>query len=59
MDVVQFNIESISEINQLSEIASSNNKIAPIAFRINPDIVAGGHEKIATGGSNTKIWYSL
>ena len=55
MDVVQFNIESISEINQLSEIASSNNKIAPIAFRINPDIVAGGHEKIATGGSNTKF----
>ena len=54
-NVLQFNIESISELNQLSEIAISNNKIAPIAFRINPDIVAGGHEKISTGGSNTKF----
>ena len=29
--------------------------IAPVAFRINPDIEAGGHEKISTGGSNTKF----
>jgi diaminopimelate decarboxylase len=29
--------------------------IAPVAFRINPDIDAGGHEKISTGGSNTKF----
>ena len=54
-NVLQFNIESISELNQLSEIAISNNKIAPIAFRINPDIMAGGHAKISTGGSNTKF----
>ena len=54
-DVLQFNIESISELKQLANIASSNNKVAPIAFRINPDIVAGGHEKIATGGSDTKF----
>ena len=54
-NVMQFNVESVSELNQLSEIALSNNKVAPIAFRINPDIVAGGHEKISTGGSNTKF----
>ena len=54
-DVMQFNIESISELEMLSEIASSKNKKAPIAFRINPDIDAGGHEKISTGGSNTKF----
>ena len=54
-DVMQFNIESISELEILSEIASSKNKKAPIAFRINPDIDAGGHEKISTGGSNTKF----
>ena len=54
MDVVQFNIESISEINQLSEIAVQIIRLLN-SIRINPDIVAGGHEKIATGGSNTKF----
>ena len=54
-NVMQFNIESIPELEMLSEIASSKNKEAPIAFRINPDIDAGGHEKISTGGSNTKF----
>ena len=54
-NVLQFNIESIPELEMLSEIALSKNKEAPIAFRINPDIDAGGHEKISTGGSNTKF----
>ena len=54
-DVMQFNIESISELEMLSEIASFKNKKAPIAFRINPDIDAGGHEKISTGGNSTKF----
>ena len=54
-NVMQFNIESIPELEMLSEIALSKNKEAPIAFRINPDIDAGGHEKISTGGSNTKF----
>ena len=54
-NVMQFNVESISELEQLSEIALSKNVKAPIAFRINPDIDAGGHEKISTGGSRTKF----
>ena len=54
-NVLQFNLESIEELEKLSEIAVENNMMAPIAFRINPDIDAGGHEKIATGGSNTKF----
>ena len=53
--VFQFNIESIAELEKLSKIATNKNMIAPIAFRINPDIDAGGHEKISTGGSNTKF----
>ena len=54
-NVLQFNLESISELENLSKIATNKNKMAPIAFRINPDIDAGGHEKISTGGSNTKF----
>jgi len=53
--VFQFNIESIAELEKLSKIATNKNMMAPIAFRINPDIDAGGHEKISTGGSNTKF----
>ena len=53
--VLQFNVESLEELNKLSKIASEKNMIAPVAFRINPDIDAGGHEKISTGGSNTKF----
>jgi len=53
--VLQFNLESIAELKKLSEIAMKKNTIAPVAFRINPDIDAGGHEKISTGGSSTKF----
>ena len=54
-DVMQFNIESVAELEMLSNIAILKKKKAPIAFRINPDIDAGGHEKISTGGSSTKF----
>ena len=54
-NVLQFNVESLAELEKLSKIAIAKNMIAPIAFRINPDIDAGGHEKISTGGSNTKF----
>ena len=57
-NVMQFNIESISELEQLSNLALSKSTTAPIAFRINPDINAGGHEKISTGGSSTKFGIS-
>ncbi|MBH88466.1 MAG: diaminopimelate decarboxylase [Pelagibacterales bacterium] len=53
--VLQFNVESLAELENLSKIAVKKNMIAPIAFRINPDIDAGGHAKISTGGSNTKF----
>ena len=41
--VLQFNVESLEELKKLSKIASEKNMIAPVAFRINPDIDAGGH----------------
>jgi len=50
-----FNVESIPELHVLSETAQSLGKIAPIAFRVNPDISAGGHEKISTGKAENKF----
>ena len=55
----QFNVESDSELAQISEIASTMGKIAPIAIRINPDVDAQTHEKIATGKAENKFGIPL
>ncbi|GGE51481.1 diaminopimelate decarboxylase [Actibacterium pelagium] len=51
----QFNVESEPELIQLSEVASSMGVEAPIAIRVNPDVDAKTHEKIATGKSENKF----
>ena len=55
----QFNVESDSELEKISSIASSMDKIAPIAIRINPDVDAQTHEKIATGKAENKFGIPL
>ena len=51
----QFNVESEPELRALSEVASAVGKIAAIAIRVNPDVDAKTHEKIATGKKETKF----
>ena len=51
----QFNVESEPELEALNEVALSKNVAAPIAFRVNPDVAAGGHEKISTGKAEDKF----
>ena len=53
--IYQFNIESLSELRALSSIAVDMGVIAPVALRINPDVDAGGHEKISTGKAENKF----
>lgn len=58
----QFNVESESELLALNEAALSKSTVAPIAFRVNPDVSAGGHEKISTGKADDKFgvpWASV
>jgi len=50
-----FNVESLPELQALSEVAVSLGAVAPIAFRVNPDVAAGGHEKITTGTAQNKF----
>lgn len=50
-----FNVESLPELRLLNEIALSMGKKAPIAFRVNPDVTAGGHDKISTGKKENKF----
>ncbi|WP_323008473.1 diaminopimelate decarboxylase [Paracoccus sp. (in: a-proteobacteria)] len=51
----QFNVESEPELELLSRVASSMGVEAPIAVRVNPDVDAKTHEKIATGKSENKF----
>ncbi|HEY1453495.1 MAG TPA: diaminopimelate decarboxylase [Roseiarcus sp.] len=50
-----FNVESEPELEALSLAAISRNAVAPIAIRVNPDIDARTHAKIATGKSENKF----
>lgn len=51
----QFNVESEPELELLSAIAEEMGTTAPIAVRVNPDVDARTHEKIATGKSENKF----
>lgn len=51
----QFNVESEPELRALSEVAVSLGCEAPIALRVNPDVDAKTHEKIATGKKENKF----
>ena len=51
----QFNVESEPELRALSEVAVSLGLTAPITIRVNPDVDARTHEKIATGKKDNKF----
>lgn len=51
----QFNVESEPEMAVLSEVASNLGLMAPITVRVNPDVDAKTHAKIATGKSENKF----
>ena len=50
-----FNVESEAELEALSRAASEAGAVAPIAIRVNPDVDALTHAKIATGKSENKF----
>lgn len=53
--VGQINVESESELRAVSETAREAGRTAPVALRVNPDVAADTHEKIATGGAAHKF----
>lgn len=50
-----FNVESESELERLSALASARGATASIAIRVNPDVDAKTHAKISTGKSENKF----
>jgi diaminopimelate decarboxylase len=53
--IFAFNVESEPELRTLSEVAASRGRTARIAFRVNPDVDAKTHHKIATGKAENKF----
>ncbi|GGA16107.1 diaminopimelate decarboxylase [Neptunicoccus cionae] len=51
----QFNVESEPELYLLSKVASEMGVEVPITVRVNPDVDAKTHPKIATGMSDNKF----
>lgn len=50
-----FNVESLSELERIQEIATQLKKTANVSLRINPDINPRTHPHIATGLSSNKF----
>jgi diaminopimelate decarboxylase len=57
--VAEINVESEPELDLLAVIASEKGVRATIAFRVNPDVGAGGHGKISTGQADSKFGVSF
>ena len=55
----QFNVESEPELNVLDEIARARGVRAPMALRVNPDVDADTHDKIATGRKEDKFGIAI
>ena len=50
-----FNVESAAELERLAVVAAAHGVVAPVSFRINPDVDAGTHPYISTGLKENKF----
>jgi diaminopimelate decarboxylase len=57
--VDQINVESEPELDLLARIAAEMGRRATVAIRVNPEVGAGGHDKITTGHAESKFGVSL
>lgn len=54
-----FNVESTAELEVINTLASQRNKVANVAFRINPNIGAHTHANITTGLAENKFGIAM
>ncbi|HVJ73714.1 MAG TPA: diaminopimelate decarboxylase [Casimicrobiaceae bacterium] len=53
--ILCFNVESEAELARLDAAARSRGRVAPVSFRVNPDVDAKTHPYISTGLKETKF----
>ena len=58
-DIFCFNVESVPELAVINEIAAAKNKVARVAFRINPNVGAHTHANITTGLAENKFGIAM
>ena len=54
-EILMFNVESLSELRTLDEVAREMGVRAPVALRVNPDVDPQTHPYIATGLKTSKF----
>jgi diaminopimelate decarboxylase len=54
-EILMFNVESLSELRTLDEVAREMGVRAPVALRVNPDVDPETHPYIATGLKTSKF----
>ena len=54
-----FNVESVAELNRLSEVASGLGQTAAVSLRVNPDVDAKTHPYISTGLKENKFGIAI
>ena len=57
--ILQFNVESLPEMEALSGIARDKGLRAPVALRLNPNVDARTHDGISTGKAENKFGIDL
>lgn len=58
-DIFCFNVESVPELAVINEIAAAKDKVARVAFRINPNVGAHTHANITTGLAENKFGIAM
>ena len=53
--ILCFNVESASELDLLNDVAGRAGKVAPVSFRVNPDVDPKTHPYISTGLKESKF----
>ena len=54
-DILMFNVESLSELRVLDDVAREMGARAPVALRVNPDVDPQTHAYVATGLKTSKF----
>ena len=58
-DIFCFNVESIPELEVINELAAAKDKVARVAFRLNPNVGAHTHANITTGLAENKFGIAM
>ena len=59
LGILCFNVESASELDRLDAVAGRAGRVAPVSFRVNPDVDPQTHPYISTGLEGKQVRHRL